>query len=62
MESEKEHGYKCPHCKDTGIQKFKPLSPMTDYRWIPWSEHPCPYCRPTAYEIYKRQQAAIPEY
>lgn len=33
--------YNCNLCKDTGIVKYKDITPLTDYSWIPWSTRPC---------------------
>jgi hypothetical protein len=33
--------YHCNKCKDTRIIKYKPITILTDYIWIPWNEREC---------------------
>lgn len=40
----KDSVYHCKVCKDTGIMKYKDITPMTDYSWVPWSEKECTHC------------------
>ena len=33
--------FDCRECKDTGVVQYKPITEMTDYRWVPWETRKC---------------------